>query len=94
MITKFIRLPDDENPEYEILYLYFRERREHFLLLGREEFKGESSQSESSSEESAAVYDSDDGQEEDVDDDSPYFVKITLDGQFLMHLKEPNLVNG
>ena len=50
--------------------------------------------SEASSEESAAVYDSDDGQEEDVDDDSPYFVKITLDGQFLMHLKEPNLVNG
>ena len=31
---------------------------------------------------------------EEEDDDSPYFVKITLDSKFLAHLEEPSLTEG
>lgn len=95
-VTREFSEPDEENPEYEILYLFFKERREHFLLLGREEVEEEGSESESDEDdlESDGIYESEDGQGEEYDDDSPYFVKITIDEQFLGHLKEPNLHYG
>ena len=35
-----------------------------------------------------------DHESEDEDDDSPYFVKITLDEMFLSHLQMPSIVSS
>lgn len=80
---------DPKSPDCEILYIFFAEKQEYFLLLGREEKKAESENQ--SSEES--FLESEDSKDEQ-DDDSPYFVKITLDQMFLTHLEEPNIMEG
>jgi hypothetical protein len=92
---------DDTNSDYNILYLFFEEKSEFFLLLGREEHEeekdeesGAASGTRRSNLELDAIVDSDKESKEEEDDDSPYFVKITLDSWFLSHLDEPDLVEA
>jgi hypothetical protein len=72
--------------------LFIKEKREHFLMLGRDDYKNseESSNSKSSSGKSLALG-SEENSNDEEDDDSPYFVKITLDNDFLNHLEDPGL---
>lgn len=71
-----------------------------FLMLGRDEnTPSESSKKSNSSSSSLSGYEeevveSERQTNEEVDDDSPYFVKITLDSWFLSHLEEPALVES
>ena len=68
------------------------------MLLGREEYDGEESNSEGESGSMAhvsAVSKTSSQiarQVKEQDDDSPYFVKITLDTRFLKYLDEPSIV--
>jgi len=68
------------------------------MLLGREEYDGEESNSEGESGSghhvSAVSKTSSQiaNQMKEQDDDSPYFVKITLDTRFLKYLDEPSIV--
>jgi len=99
-IKENITMRDDVNPDFNILYLFFEEKSEHFLLLGREERdekedgSGSKSGSEQSNKVSEQIVDSERESKEEEDDDSPYFVKITLDSWFLSHLDEPDLVEA
>jgi len=72
--------------------LFIKEKREHFLMLGRDDYKNseESSDGKSSSKKSL-VLGSEENSNDEEDDDSPYFVKITLDNDFLNHLEDPGL---
>lgn len=67
-----------------------------YLLLGRQEHEDSdrsscSSRSGSCSSEGDDLADSEKLSQDEEDDDSPYFVKITLDPKFLAHLEEPSL---
>ena len=67
-----------------------------YLLLGRKEHEDSersscSSGSGSCSSEMDDLADSEKLSQDEEDDDSPYFVKITLDPKFLAHLEEPSL---
>lgn len=73
------------------------------MLLGRKDNNGKSSaKSGSSYSESnlsakiaiGGLDDSDCKSHDEEDDDSPYFVKITLDSKFLANLEEPRLTEG
>ena len=78
-----------------ILYLFFIEKDEVFLLLGREQkSKAESGHNSSvKSSQQSSIADSEKNSQYDVDDDSPYFVKITIDQWFLTHLEDPSIVD-
>ena len=99
-IKENITMRDDINPDFNVLYLFFEEKSEHFILLGREERdekedgSGSKSGSEQSNKVSEQIIDSERESKEEEDDDSPYFVKITLDSWFLSHLDEPDLVEA
>ena len=90
---------DPNNEEFKVLFLFFSEKNEMFLLLGREENTGCSDCSKSSGSLSSEIdddlmVDSEKQSQEEQDDDSPYFVKITLDSWFLSHLEEPAIVES
>ena len=77
------------------------EKHEYFLLLGREECEddneegsGDKGGSKKSGELDQEIIDSERESKEEEDDDSPYFVKITLDSWFLSYLEEPGIVEG
>lgn len=96
MITEYLTHTDPIDDEYQVLYLFFIEKNEFFLMLGREIQKeeGESSEQLNTSSELSSIEDSDQNSKDEEDDDSPYFVKITLDSQFLSHLQEPSIVSS
>jgi hypothetical protein len=87
---------DENNPEYKVCFLFFEEKNQMYLLLGRKEHEDSdrsscSSGSGSCSSEMDDLADSEKLSQDEEDDDSPYFVKITLDPKFLAHLEEPSL---
>lgn len=114
MFREFHTLPDQNSKEHTILFLFFVEKQEHFMLVGRDDsVKYEESESGSSAEENQindnarkyrTTQDEKDKKEKitkaiedkdsEEDDDSPYFVKITLDGVFLSHLEMPDIVSS
>lgn len=72
------------SPEYTIHFLFLKEKREYFLMLGRSETPDSSDRSSDTSYQpsegpSVDISSNEMNSNEDVDDDSPYFVKITLD---------------
>ena len=76
-------------PGYTVLYLLFREQNSVFLLLGRREEAEAGTSKESSSSATVKTDKEKEGSadgDEEKDDDSPYFVKITLDQKFLNHV--------
>ena len=86
-------MPDKQQPEYNILLLFFVNKGEGDtdlinLLIGREKVDEEGS---SSSHES--IQDSQCCDDEVKDDDSPYFVMIILDQQFLSYMEDPLLID-
>lgn len=91
-IKEYFTEQDSFDDEFRILYLFFIEKDEIFLLLGREKKKANSQQNSSDGFDSSLV-DSDANSQHDVDDDSPYFVKITIDQWFLTHLEDPSIVD-
>ena len=62
-------------------------------MLGREATLA-MNEGKSGSSGSSFLKDSDKDSFDDEDDDSPYFVKITLDSWFLSHLQEPSIVSS
>ena len=77
------------SPEYTVHFLFLKEKREFFLMLGRSDTPGSSGSSgtsDYSSSNGQSFDSSNDNSYEEVDDDSPYFVKITLDQTFLAYL--------
>ena len=79
---------------HNILYLFVKEQDQVFLFLGREKTKDESRASKSSqhdkSEKQTHSEISNTSSKfinaSEKDDDSPYFVKINLDDEFLSYL--------
>ena len=72
-------IEDDAIPGFLVLYLIFREQNSVFLLLGRQEAAAASSEEGSAGAPAEDKEGSVDLGGEEKDDDSPYFVKITLD---------------
>ena len=68
-----------------MLCLFFQQKNEIYLLLGREEIHKNDKNSEVSGTSSQLQ------QINEKDDDSPYFVQINIDQIFLSYLDEPNL---
>lgn len=100
MISEYLEEPDPFVAEFKVLYLFFVEKNETFLLLGRDAVpkEGAGSSSSAATESVAggsliADSDHDSDEERDEDDDSPYFVKITIDQWFLTHLEDPSVVD-
>lgn len=87
--------PDDQYKK--ILFLFFSVRNQVYMLLGRDDNYDNGSNSQINdhtgsvidhiSKTSSQMAD----QMKEQDDDSPYFLKITLDNQFLSELEEPSL---
>lgn len=85
---------------HTILYLFVKEQDQVFLFLGREKSKDESRPSKSSHQEKSEKQSHSEISNtsskfinaSEKDDDSPYFVKINLDDEFLSYLQEPSLV--
>lgn len=80
MITEYFTQVCPFDDEYRVLFLFFVEKNEFFLMLGRE-LKGDSENSKEEDNSSSLVSLSSENKtiDEDEDDDSAYFVKITLD---------------
>ena len=100
-VKEYYEEVDEVNPEYEILYLFFVEKHEVFLLLGRrerEQAHESGGEGESSPVQEITVnesfLDDDSIQKSEADNDTDYFVMINLDAQFLAHLEEPSLVES
>lgn len=81
-----------------MLYLFFVEKHEVFLLLGRRERDQQQESGEESPVQEITVnesfLDDDSIQKSEADNDTDYFVMINLDAQFLAHLEEPSLVDS
>lgn len=61
-------------------------------MLGRDDYKSsDESASDKSSSHKSIPLGSEENSNDEEDDDSPYFVKITLDNDFLNHLEDPGL---
>ena len=72
--------------------MFIKEKREHFLMLGREDYKNSEESSDEKAPSRATIpLASEENSNDEEDDDSPYFVKITLDNDFLNHLEDPGL---
>jgi len=77
-----------------MLYLFVKEQDQVFLYLGREKMKEESRPSKSSHQEKSEKQTHSEISNtsskfinaSEKDDDSPYFVKINLDDEFLSYL--------
>jgi hypothetical protein len=59
-------------------------------MLGRDDYKNSDGSSGKSTKKSMDLG-SEENSNDEEDDDSPYFVKITLDNDFLNHLEDPGL---
>jgi hypothetical protein len=73
---------EDAYPGFTVLYLLFREQNSVFLLLGRRQDAEAGTSEEGSSSATAKTGKEKEGSadgDDEKDDDSPYFVKITLD---------------
>lgn len=83
--------------KYTVHFLFLKEKREFFLMLGRSDTpvsRGSSDNSSYSSSNGDSFDSSNDNSLEEVDDDSPYFVKITLDQTFLTYLEDSEVYSG
>lgn len=85
---------EDEHENFKMLYLFIKERELAFLLLGRED-KVRTKGSKGTDSDTARRYTSEFSKNssqllnaQEMDDDSPYFVKITLNTEFLSLLDE------
>ena len=84
----------EQDHSYNLLYLFFKEQDQVFLLLGREKMKAESRPSKSSHQEKSEKQTHSEISNtsskfinaSEKDDDSPYFVKVNLDDEFLSYL--------
>ena len=91
--------PDPGDPGQKCLVLFFSVRNQVYMLLGREEDDDEKRSHSQVGGDSGSALDRMSrtssqlaNQMKEQDDDSPYFVKITLDSRFLSYLEEPGLV--
>ena len=84
---------DRDNPAFNILYLFFQIRNQFCLLLGREkqEQQAEGADDESSQSDKISKTSSQQNKLIEVDDDSPYFLRITINPQFMYLLDDTNL---
>ena len=97
MIQEIQSRPCTLEDDHTILYLFFKEKNQMFLLLGREESNDDIDESDSSSfNDTEITYDyidhsQNDEVQEDIDNDSPYFVKITLESKLLNKLNDSTI---
>ena len=68
--------------------MFYLDQNQPCLLLGRLEKKKEDKESKDSDSDKSVKH----NHPADADDDSPYWVRIVLDEQFLSYLEEPNVL--
>jgi len=85
---------DRDSPAFNILYLFFQIRNQFCMLLGREkkEQEGDDGKDDASSQsEKISKTSSQQNKLIEVDDDSPYFLRITINPQFMYLLDDTRL---
>ena len=80
---------DEAFPQFKIMIILFSQKKNVYMILGKQETSLDSKDNESMT---SADLSEEEVSERDKDDDSPYFVRITLDNKFLAYLEEPSLV--